>query len=687
MEKNQNNSPEENYSIEYLPDDYPNYDLSFKVIFVGDSGVGKSCLCTKAIKNTFDDNFESTIGFEFLAYILKVNNKIIKLQIWDTAGQEIYNSLINNFFSKSSMAVITYSIDNKESFIHAEKWLNDIRKKTNPKIKILLVGNKSDLENQRKVSKEEGLKFKDDQNLDLFMETSAKTGYNTKDILIEAAKLLYREYYKHEKKIESNIKIDNNISNDNNKIRNKNENICLIEFNYEGKSIEIQCNLKEKMKDIFTKFKNKTELNKDVVFFYSGTQVNEELILSDIMNSTDKTKNKMNVLVVSTDSVVGNNDQKQNEINCIIKSKELICPKCRENILIKFDNYNITLYNCKNKHKEENISFNKFEETQKIDLSKIICNSCKERNKSNEYNNEFYKCLTCNIDLCPLCLKQHNQNHNIINHENLNYICFKHKEPYYSFCKQCRQNLCMFCENEHNDHEIVYYGELISNSKQIKLKENELRETIDKFNENIKDIIKKLNKVMENMEKYYKIFINICSNVERKKRNYELLKNIKEINNNDNMIKELNEIINDNNIDNKFQKIFKIYEKMNKEDTEVEDDEITLIYRLNKDNSSLKLFGSDFVKNNKSNCFLKYENDFQLKETLDVKNISNKEDAVIIKLKGINKITNTNNMFEECSSLLSIPDIDKLNTSKIMESNNMFKGCSPSLKIPNIFNK
>ena len=83
----------------------------------------------------------------------------------------------------------------------------------------------------------------------------------------------------------------------------------------------------------------------------------------------------------------------------------------------------------------------------------------------------------------------------------------------------------------------------------------------------------------------------------------------------------------------------------------------------------------------------KYENDFQLKETLHVKNISNKEDAVIIKLKGINKITNTNNMFEECSSLLSIPDIAKLNTPKIMESNNMFKGCSPSLKIPNIFNK
>jgi len=235
MEKNQNNSPEENYSIEYLPVDYPNYDLSFKVIFVGDSGVGKSCLCTKAIKNTFDENFGSTIGFDFLAYILKVNNKIIKLQIWDTSGQEIYNGLINNFFPISSMAVITYSIDNKESFIHAEKWLNDIRKETNSNIRILLVGNKSDLENQRKVSKEEGLKFKDDQNLDLFMETSAKTGYNAKDILDEAAKLLYMEIFILEKKKENiknenNIKADNNISKVDINHDNKNENLCLIEL-------------------------------------------------------------------------------------------------------------------------------------------------------------------------------------------------------------------------------------------------------------------------------------------------------------------------------------------------------------------------------------------------------------------------------------------------------------------------
>ena len=104
----------------------------------------------------------------------------------------------------------------------------------------------------------------EEQNLDLFMETSAKSGPNTKDILIDAAKLLYMENFIIEKKKgniknENNIKADNNISKVDINHDNKNENLCLIEFNYEGKSVEIQCNLKDKMKDIFTKFKNKTE--------------------------------------------------------------------------------------------------------------------------------------------------------------------------------------------------------------------------------------------------------------------------------------------------------------------------------------------------------------------------------------------------------------------------------------------
>ena len=83
---------EEEYKIELLPEDYPQYDLSFKLIFIGESSVGKSCLTTKAVKNNFEEYNESTVGFEFLTFNMKVNDKVIKLQIWDTCGQEIYKS-------------------------------------------------------------------------------------------------------------------------------------------------------------------------------------------------------------------------------------------------------------------------------------------------------------------------------------------------------------------------------------------------------------------------------------------------------------------------------------------------------------------------------------------------------------------------------------------------------------------
>ena len=187
---------EEEYKIELLPEDYPQYDLSFKLIFIGDSSVGKSCLTTKAVKNNFEEYYQATVGFEFLTFNMKVNDKVIKLQIWDTCGQEIYKSLISNFYRNSSLAVLVYAIDNKESFTHVENWLNDLKSQANEDVRIFLVGNKSDLEEDRKVTKEEGEKYKLDQHLDLFMETSAKTGQNARNVLVEAAKILYNDYLK-----------------------------------------------------------------------------------------------------------------------------------------------------------------------------------------------------------------------------------------------------------------------------------------------------------------------------------------------------------------------------------------------------------------------------------------------------------------------------------------------------------
>lgn len=101
----------DNYDVEILAEDYSNYDLSFKIIVIGDSGVGKSCLTMRATKNLFDDHYNATVGFEFFTFNTRINNQVVKLQVWDTCGQEIYRSLITNFYRNSSLAIMVYSIN------------------------------------------------------------------------------------------------------------------------------------------------------------------------------------------------------------------------------------------------------------------------------------------------------------------------------------------------------------------------------------------------------------------------------------------------------------------------------------------------------------------------------------------------------------------------------------------------
>jgi small GTP-binding protein len=105
MEKDQD------FRIEIINEDLSEYDLTFKLIVVGDSGVGKSCLTIRATKDLFESNYSATVGFEFFSIFVKVNDKILKLQVWDTCGQEIYRSLISNFYRNCSLALIVYAID------------------------------------------------------------------------------------------------------------------------------------------------------------------------------------------------------------------------------------------------------------------------------------------------------------------------------------------------------------------------------------------------------------------------------------------------------------------------------------------------------------------------------------------------------------------------------------------------
>ena len=181
-------------NCQILSDDSPSFDLSFKIIIVGDQGVGKSCLAIKASRNYFEDFYSPTVGFEFVSFNVKVQEKIIKLQIWDTCGQEVYRSLISSFFRSASLAIIVYSIDTEDSFNNIEKWLNDIKTQSNPDIKIFLIGNKADLEDKRRLTKEQGEQLCNEHKLAFFMETSAKTGFNVQNVFIQVAKELYLQH-------------------------------------------------------------------------------------------------------------------------------------------------------------------------------------------------------------------------------------------------------------------------------------------------------------------------------------------------------------------------------------------------------------------------------------------------------------------------------------------------------------
>ena len=182
---------------EIIKGDCSQYDLSFKLIVIGDVSVGKSCLTMKATKDYFENYYSPTVGFEFYYFNCKIDEQNIKLSIWDTCGQEEYRSLIQNFYRNSSLAILVYAIDNKSSFDNLEKWLNEIKTKGNPDVKIFLIGNKKDLEEKRQIPYKTGEKFSNENNLNLFLETSAKTGINVKDVFLNAAKILYQEHLKY----------------------------------------------------------------------------------------------------------------------------------------------------------------------------------------------------------------------------------------------------------------------------------------------------------------------------------------------------------------------------------------------------------------------------------------------------------------------------------------------------------
>ena len=172
-------------------------DLTFKVIVIGNPNVGKSCLSLKGTTGRFEESYVATVGFDFFSFFAKIENQLIRLQIWDTCGQEGYRSLVANFFRGTTLAILVYAINDVKSFNDIGTWIKQLKASSNPDIKMILVGNKNDLENERKISQEEGRKLSKEFEFFSFYETSAKTGFNSKELFIQAIKLSYINYKKY----------------------------------------------------------------------------------------------------------------------------------------------------------------------------------------------------------------------------------------------------------------------------------------------------------------------------------------------------------------------------------------------------------------------------------------------------------------------------------------------------------
>ena len=154
-----------------------NYDKFFRYIIVGDIAVGKSCILLQFTDNKFRVQHELTVGVEFGAKTIELNRKVIKIQIWDTAGQEQFQAITRTYYKGAIGALLVYDITRRETFTHVKKWLQEVKVNSSKNICVILIGNKKDLEDRRKVSFEEGERFARENEI-MFLETSAKTAFN-----------------------------------------------------------------------------------------------------------------------------------------------------------------------------------------------------------------------------------------------------------------------------------------------------------------------------------------------------------------------------------------------------------------------------------------------------------------------------------------------------------------------------
>mmetsp|Transcript_1250 Transcript_1250/g.3482 ORF Transcript_1250/g.3482 Transcript_1250/m.3482 type:complete len:223 (-) Transcript_1250:1456-2124(-) len=161
----------------------------YKLVFLGDQSVGKTSIITRFMYDKFDNNYQATIGIDFLSKTMYLEDRTVRLQLWDTAGQERFRSLIPSYIRDSSVAVVVYDVVNRTSFLNTSKWIDEVRNERGNDVILVLVGNKTDQTDKRQVSLEEGEAKAKEHDI-MFIETSAKAGFNVKALFRKIAAAL-----------------------------------------------------------------------------------------------------------------------------------------------------------------------------------------------------------------------------------------------------------------------------------------------------------------------------------------------------------------------------------------------------------------------------------------------------------------------------------------------------------------
>ena len=180
------------------------YEYLFKIILIGNSGVGKSSILQRYMKQTFSPNYKITIGVDFFFFFLKINDQIVKLQVWDTAGQEKYRSMISSYYRGAHVALIVFDLTSHTSFEALPLWIENFYKNGPEQKNTILIGNKKDLVEERQVTQEEAELFSQTNNM-IYFETSAKEGNNIDYVFNYTAEKLLEFYKSNDQEIKRQL--------------------------------------------------------------------------------------------------------------------------------------------------------------------------------------------------------------------------------------------------------------------------------------------------------------------------------------------------------------------------------------------------------------------------------------------------------------------------------------------------